>query len=87
MIIPAEEWDSVVKSSWNLRFVKKQCHEICMLAVKKDGHSIKFVENQTEELCRAALAEDEWSDTFFHPEVKKSNWYRGWILENKINNI
>jgi hypothetical protein len=41
-----------------LRYINKQTHDICMIAVKNNGMALKFVKHQSHDICLAAVKDD-----------------------------
>jgi hypothetical protein len=41
-----------------LQYVKDQTPEICLEAVKQDGHALQYVKDQTPEICLEAVKQD-----------------------------
>ncbi len=46
---------SIETSADNIKFIKNQTYDLCILAINKEPDSIKYIHNQTEELCIMAI--------------------------------
>ena len=66
-----KDLEAVIQYGYDLKYVKEQTTEICLIAVKQDGYALEYVKEQTNEICLEALIQNKDALKYINSKFKQ----------------